>query len=70
MLYNNLPEFHGDCCGWPLVKWLATIWLLSHVGFDVFYIISISDDISLDLFCNEYVTLKPLVHCLSSFFVL
>ena len=38
--------FHADCCGWPLVKWLATIWWLLHVCI-VFYLFIVFDCILL-----------------------
>lgn len=31
--------FYADCCGWSLVKWHATIWLLPNVWFFSFYFI-------------------------------
>ena len=48
--------FQEDCYGWPLLKWLATVWPLPQVCF-VFHFILILFASYLFL-CVEYATLK------------
>ena len=55
MSWKVTSSMQIDCCGWPQVKWLATIWLFSHVWF-AFYFILLSDGsffIALYWVCNS-----------------